>query len=263
MHRRMHKGLFGLQPLLTTPIFWSLTASRVSVWISARNLQPCQLFGQCVLFSAPARRRDGGGKILRQIIDVPILARLTRAWSKLPLRTCCDGASRSKFLNCGMSPQTKWFSWGPNYTSLALTTELALKPFRILLFPPPSPKQISHVTPSSLISFLLLGVSETYCAQIFSTSLATESQQVTILWPWLHWGCTPNLWHLELVVPMCIHVSLHVVLCCRNSQKWNKSKQIHKHQLVYSNGFSSPGCSCTPSPSPHCASFSHHLLLPH
>jgi hypothetical protein len=47
------KGLFGLQPSLTLPIFWSLTAIGGLVWISAKGLQPNQFFGHTVQISRP------------------------------------------------------------------------------------------------------------------------------------------------------------------------------------------------------------------
>lgn len=51
--------MFGLQPRLTRPIFWLLTPITGTVWISARDLEPRQLFGRPVQFLHPC-----AGKIL-------------------------------------------------------------------------------------------------------------------------------------------------------------------------------------------------------
>jgi hypothetical protein len=45
--------MFGLLPWLAQPNFWSLTASKSFVWISAKDSQPSQFFGHTAQFSRP------------------------------------------------------------------------------------------------------------------------------------------------------------------------------------------------------------------
>jgi hypothetical protein len=47
------EGMFGLEPWLAHPNFWSLTTTMGFVWFSSKESDPCQFFGHPVQFSRP------------------------------------------------------------------------------------------------------------------------------------------------------------------------------------------------------------------
>jgi hypothetical protein len=60
-------GLFGLQPWLAQPKFWSLTTIHGSVWITTNESLPHQFFGKSVQILCPHASEIGAAKLIAKI----------------------------------------------------------------------------------------------------------------------------------------------------------------------------------------------------
>jgi hypothetical protein len=60
--------LFGLQPGLAQPKYWSLTSFHGSVWITANESLPHQFFGKPVQILRPHAGEIGAAKLIAKIL---------------------------------------------------------------------------------------------------------------------------------------------------------------------------------------------------